>query len=82
MFRDNIRKKYREKIGALFTKSNWHLLVELVRANLKVYDHNCVIGILWSLLGPVMLLAIMYSVFKMHFGKEIIRHIPCTFLSG
>ncbi len=65
----------------IFTKNNWHTFLELARANFKVNDRNCVLGIFWSLLGPATLLAITYVIFRIRFGQEI-RAYPLYLLIG
>lgn len=55
----------------LASRSNRGLLVELARANIKVSDHNSVLGVVWSLLGPLVMLAVMYAIFKDRFGQDV-----------
>lgn len=69
------------RLKKIFKRSNWNLLVELIRADFKVNDHNSVLGALWSLIGPVALLAIMYIVFKERFGCEV-KAYPLYLLIG
>jgi len=75
------RKLFKEKLKKLIKKSNWELLLELTRANFKERDHNSLLGILWSFLGPVALTAVMYVVFKTHFGTTM-RAYPLYLLIG
>lgn len=55
----------------LASRSNRGLFVELARANIKVSDHNSVLGAVWSLLGPLVMLAVLYAIFKSRFGQDV-----------
>jgi ABC-type polysaccharide/polyol phosphate export permease len=46
-------------------------MVELVRAELKLTDHGSILGLLWSFINPVLMLLVMYFIFKMRFGQKI-----------
>ena len=46
-------------------------MVELVWADLKLTDMNSILGFLWSCLNPVLMLLIMYFIFKMSFSQKI-----------
>lgn len=74
-------KKLRYKADKFFTKANARLLIELIRAKFKVNDHNSVLGSLWSLLGPICLALIMYTVFKARFGSGV-KNYPLHLLVG
>lgn len=74
-------RKLKARADRLFAKPNWNLLVELVRANFKVRDHNSILGVFWSLLGPAALLVIMYLVFRMRFGQGV-KTYPLYLLIG
>lgn len=74
-------KRLKLKINRLFTRPNWYLLVELTRANFKAGDHNSFLGIFWSFLGPVALLVVMYSVFRIRFGDGV-KAYPLYLLIG
>lgn len=63
--------KLRRRKEKLFTKSSWNIIVELVRANFKVIDHNSVLGVIWSLVNPIALFIVMYAVFSSRFGQDI-----------
>jgi ABC-2 type transport system permease protein len=57
------------------------LLVNLVRKDLKVRYKSSVLGFLWSLLNPAMLLLVYYLVFEVLLGSGIPR-FPIYLLSG
>ncbi|MCM8781788.1 MAG: hypothetical protein NC828_01890, partial [Candidatus Omnitrophica bacterium] len=63
--------KLKNKTARLFTKANWDILTELIRANLKVRDYNSILGVLWSLLGPLVTLVVLYFIFRTRFGQGI-----------
>ena len=65
----------------IFAKRNWSLLMELIRARFKCDDRNSVLGVLWSLLDPVAMLAAMYFIFKTRFGQGI-AYYPLYLLIG
>jgi len=65
----------------LVQSENRALLVELVRANFKVADHNSVAGALWSLIAPFAMLTALYLVFRERFGEEL-RAYPLYLLLG
>ena len=74
-------KKLKAKANGLFTKSNWNILVELTRANFKVSDYNSILGVFWSLLGPIVMLLVMYLLFRT-FGEQEIKAYPLYLLLG
>ena len=57
------------------------LLINLVRKDLKVRYKSSVLGFLWSLLNPAMLLLVYYFVFSVLLGSNIPR-FPIYLLSG
>jgi ABC-2 type transport system permease protein len=57
------------------------LLVNLVRKELKVRYKSSILGFLWSLLNPAMLLVVYYFVFSVVLGSGIPR-FPIYLLSG
>ena len=65
----------------LFTRASWNLLVELIRAQFKLIDHNSLLGFLWSFLGPLAMFAVTYAIFSVRFGKNIPAY-PLYLLSG
>jgi len=65
----------------MFTKGNWFLLTELIRARFKCDDRNSVLGVLWSFLDPAVMLAVMYFIFKTRFGQGI-AYYPLYLLWG
>lgn len=60
-----------QRAARLSTRSNRELLVELVRAQLRGSDQGSVLGLLWSLGGPIVMLVVLYSVFSARFGAEV-----------
>ena len=67
----------------LFSTKNRILLKELIKTDFKLRYQGSVIGYLWSILKPLMLLAIMYVVF-IHFlrlGGDV-PHFPVALLLG
>ena len=78
---DHFLGKIRARLQRLFTRSNWITFVGLVRANLKASDYNTALGILWSLINPLVTLVIMYFIFKAHFGEGI-KAYPLYILVG
>lgn len=57
------------------------LLINLVRKDLKVRYKSSVLGFLWSLLNPAMLLVVYYFVFSVLLGSGVAR-FPIYLLSG
>ncbi len=55
------------------SKRNRVLLMEMIRTDFKLRYQNSVLGYLWSLLKPLMLFAILYTVFTkfLHIGRGI-----------
>lgn len=71
------------KTAKLFTKSYKSLLLEMIRTDFKLRYQGSVLGYLWSLLKPLMLFAILYTVFT-HFlliGKGV-PNWPVSLLLG
>jgi ABC-type polysaccharide/polyol phosphate export permease len=64
-------KRLKGRIKKLFTGANWNLLREMTRAEFRLSDHNSILGVLWSLINPVLTLAVMYFIFRDRFGKTI-----------
>jgi lipopolysaccharide transport system permease protein len=64
-------ERLKAKARKLFTRSNWDIFVELTRANIKVRDYNTVLGVFWSLLGPIATLFVFYFIFSKSFGQGI-----------
>lgn len=65
----------------LVQSENRALLVELVRTNFKIADHNSIAGALWSLIAPFAMLTALYLVFRERFGEEL-RAYPLYLLLG
>lgn len=74
-------RRLRTRARLLFTKSNLGLLIELTRAFHKVGEYNSVLGVLWSLIAPVGMLAVMYFVFSTRYGGEV-KAYPLYLLIG
>ena len=72
--------KYFEKI---FPRKNRILLRELVITDFKLRYQGSVLGVLWSVLKPLFLFAILYIVFDkfLALGKEV-QHFPVYLLLG
>jgi len=64
-----------------FTHNNYILLAELIRAKFLNDDRNSILGLLWSLLGPVAMFLAMYFIFRTRFGQGI-THYPLYLLIG
>ncbi|MGN0642760.1 MAG: ABC transporter permease [Huintestinicola sp.] len=60
-------------------KENWFLFEELVKRDFKKKYKNTVLGMLWSLLSPLMMLTVMALVFKNFFGRNIEHFIIYLF---
>jgi ABC-type polysaccharide/polyol phosphate export permease len=70
-----------ERLARLFSRANLEILTELLRAQLKESEQGSIVGLLWSLLNPIVTLAIMYAVFGRRFGAEISTY-PLYLLVG
>lgn len=70
-----------KRLQRLFSKSNRNLIVELTRATLKASDHNSFLGVLWSLIGPAVTLAVLYFIFRDRIGAAI-QDYPLYLLIG
>ena len=62
--------KVLKRLKKFFDKENLNVLLELTRANIKVTDHQSIFGVLWSLLGPLALLFVMFLIFRDRFGHD------------
>ena len=69
------------KLSRLFTGPNINLLKELSYAKFKATDHNSILGILWSFINPVVMVIVLYLIFKKNFGQNIEAY-PLYLLSG
>lgn len=74
-------EKLKARFRRLFTRSSRNLLIELVRAEFKITEHNSVLGSLWGFLGPLVMLAVMYFIFRTRFGQGV-RAYPLYLLLG
>ena len=77
MFSDRLKSRIRK----IFTRTNCDIFTQLVRANLKVNEYNSFLGIAWTLLGPAVLLTVLYFVFSKNFGQDI-KAYPLYILVG
>ncbi len=68
----------------IFSKKNRVLLYELVKTDFKLRYQGSFIGILWSVLKPLMLFTVMYFVFVkfLRINDPNIPHYPITVLLG
>ena len=68
----------------VFSKKNRVLLFELVKTDFKLRYQGSFLGILWSVLKPLMLFAVMYTVFVkfLRLNDPNIPHYPITILLG
>ena len=69
------------KLKRLFKRSSWIQFVELTRAQFAVKDHNSMLGLFWSFLGPLSMLVVMYFIFSARFGRDVYAY-PLYLLSG
>ncbi len=67
----------------VFSKKNQALLSEMIRTDFKLRYQGSVLGYLWSLLKPLMLFAILYTVFTqfLKIGKDVPNY-PISLLLG
>lgn len=70
--------------GGIFNKKNRVLLYELVKTDFKLRYQGSFLGILWSVLKPLMLFVVMYFVFVkfLKISDPNIPHYPITVLLG
>lgn len=73
--------RLRERVARLAAPANRNLLRELARANLRLSDHNSVLGALWGLLGPALMLVVLWAIFQAHFGRGVAAY-PLYLLVG
>lgn len=69
------------RLRRLFTPANGELFLELLRAAIKTADHNSLLGALWSLLAPFVMLVALYVVFRQRFGGQVAAY-PLYLLIG
>lgn len=77
----NTLKRLKIKANAFFGERNRSTIVELTRAKFKARDHNSVLGVSGSLMGPLVLTLAMYLIFRARFGHRI-EHYPLYLLLG
>lgn len=74
-------RKLRAKRAVFFSRYCLVVLCELIRVNFKLMESSLVLGSLWSLLGPIGMLAVLYFVFRSRFGVGISAY-PLYLLIG
>lgn len=57
------------------------LLYEMTKANFKLQNENSYFGVVWYLLGPLLLFGILLYVFSYRLGSDI-KHYPLYLLMG
>jgi ABC-type polysaccharide/polyol phosphate export permease len=58
------------------------LLYNLTKTNVKVRYRNSVLGVVWSLLNPLLMMLVFSIIFGKLMPREDIRHYPVFFLVG
>ncbi len=74
-------KKLKDRIRLFFTKTNLSNLFQLFNTCRKGIDNNSILGILWSLIVPLVLFSVMFIVFRMRFGGQV-KAYPLYLLTG
>ena len=71
------------KLSNIFSRRNRILLRELVVTDFKLRYQGSALGVLWSVLKPLFLFAILYIVFDqfLRLGRDI-EHFPVYLLLG
>ena len=59
-----------------------YLLQNLIIRDLKVRYKNSLLGVLWSLLNPMLMMLVFSIIFSVAFGRQDIREYPVFFLVG
>ncbi|MBN1492803.1 MAG: ABC transporter permease [Candidatus Omnitrophica bacterium] len=72
---------FKERSRTLLAPSNKAILGELIRANIKLINHNTFVGAMWSLFSPVIIFIFMYTIFHDIFG-DVIPHYPFYLFIG
>jgi len=71
------------KLSNIFNRRNRILLAELVRTDFKLRYQASTLGYLWSILNPLLLFSILYTVFDLFLGiGKGIEHYPVYLLLG
>lgn len=65
----------------LFTKHNWFILSTLVGKDFKLKYRRSVLGVLWSVLNPLLMMIIVSAVFSYMFRFNI-EHFPVYLILG
>ncbi len=59
-----------------------YLLQNLITRDLKVRYKNSVLGVLWSLLNPLLMMMVFSIIFTVAFARDDVRQYPVFFLVG
>lgn len=78
---DAEREKIRARLERFVAPLNRQLLVALVHTGFRTSEHNLFFGFAWSLASPLIMLAIMYILFRDRFGQNIAAY-PAYLLLG
>lgn len=70
-----------QRFQKLAAPLNRQLLYELVRVGFRTSDHNMLLGFGWSLASPLIMLAILYFLFRDRFGQNIVAY-PAYLMLG
>ena len=68
-------------LASSYTREDWNLLRVFVYSQLRLKDQNSYFGFLWSLLNPLLLLAVLFSLFRLRFGS-VVEHYPVFLIIG
>lgn len=60
-----------KRIKKIFSSENVHILLELIKAQFRLMEHNSVLGNLWHLITPISIAALMFFVFYNKYGESI-----------
>jgi len=64
-----------------FDKQYFSLLREMVISQFKLKDQSTFLGLVWSLLHPLLMLGVLFAFFNLHMGEGI-AHYPLYLLIG
>lgn len=65
----------------LYSRKHWDLLLALVGTQFKMKDQSTILGFVWSFLHPVIMLVILFCLFKFRFSNTI-EYYPIYMLIG
>ena len=69
------------KAQKIFTEQNWFVLSTLVSKDFKLKYRRSILGVLWSLLNPLLMMIILSAVFSYMFRFSI-EHFPVYLILG